>query len=72
MSATTTNVITGEIGARPKGKPWPLAEFSQHFAFTTKHARYLLDSGRVEFIRVGKRRRMIADHVVRKLEREGI
>lgn len=64
--------ITAEVPARVRGKPWTLAEFSQHFAFTTKHGRYLLDSGRVEFIRVGKRRRMIADHVVRKLEREGI
>lgn len=58
--------------ARPKGRPWPVAEFAAHFQFTPKHARYLMDSGRVPFIRIGKRRRMIPDHVVRELEREGI
>ena len=61
-----------EAASRPKGKPWPVAEFAAHFQFTAKHARYLMDSGRVEFIRIGKRRRMIPDHVVRRIEREGV
>lgn len=57
---------------RPKGKPWPVADFADHFGFTTKHARYLMDTRKVGFIRVGKRLRMVPDHEVRHLEQDGI
>ncbi len=72
MKDTADELNTTAVATRPKGRPWPVVEFAAHFQVTPKHARYLMDSGRVEFIRIGKRRRMIPDHVVRKLEREGV
>lgn len=63
---------TADSTPRAKGQPWSVGEFASHFQITPKHARYLMDSGRVAFIRIGKRRRMIADHIVRQIEREGV
>lgn len=66
------DTMSVETNTRPKGRPWPVDEFSAHFQITPKHARFLMDSKRVAFIRIGKRRRMVPDHEVRRLEREGV
>ncbi len=67
-----TTMFDPPVSPRPKGKPWPVAEFASHFSCTTKHARFLMDTGKVVFIRVGKRRRMVPDTEVKRLEKEGV
>lgn len=69
MSSVTS---AAEAAPRPKGKPWPPAEFAAFIGCTVKHVRYLMDSRRLGFIKVGKRRRAIPDGEARRFAAEGI
>jgi hypothetical protein len=59
-------------GARPAGKPWEFGEAAAFLSITTKHLRYLADTGRVSTIRLGKRKRAISDAEMKRLCREGV
>lgn len=72
MPDATPTTTAPDPTPRPKGKPWSVAEFAAHFGVTPKHARFLMDTGRVVSIRLGKRRRMVPDHEVRRIERAGV
>jgi hypothetical protein len=61
-----------EAAVRPKGKPWPPAEFADFIGCTPKHVRYLMDSQKLGFIRVGKRKRLIPDAEARRFAAEGV
>jgi hypothetical protein len=69
MSATAQ---APEPTPRPKGKPWSVGEFAAHFHVTPKHVRFLLDTGKIDAIKIGKRKRLIPDHEARRIEREGV
>ena len=70
--ATTSHTPTPDPAVRPKGSPWTVSEFARHFHVTTKHVRFLMDTGKLGFIRIGKRKRLISDNEARRVEREGI
>ncbi len=58
--------------ARPAGKPWQFAEAADHLGVSVKHRRHLADLNKIDTIKIGRRKRLIADKVLRKLEREGV
>ena len=66
LSATALHRLLIEQGVQgPKGQPWATSEFAAHMHVSVKHVRYLLDTGMVGSIKVGKRKRLIPDHEAR-------
>lgn len=56
--------------ARPTGSPWPIPEAAAFLTISERHLYRLLDAGKVQSVRLG-RRRVIPDDEVRRLAREG-
>jgi excisionase family DNA binding protein len=58
------------VPARPAGSPWSLQDAAAHLGVSLRTLTRLADAGRVQTIRLG-RRRLVADSEVRRLAAEG-
>lgn len=67
LRGITTNTTT-----RAAGKPWEFGEAADHLGVSVKHLRHLADLNKIDTIKIGRRKRLIADKELRRVEREGV
>jgi excisionase family DNA binding protein len=55
---------------RSAGSPWSISDAAQYLTISERHLHRLLDAGKVQSVRIG-RRRLIPDSEVQRLASQG-